>query len=798
VHIAVVSTRRTAARTAFTARRAAAVMPAASIHVLDVDGSYQATGTETVHSPASIGFSPIDLHRSAARLEPEDFSRTLQPALMRAVLGATELTAIAIGVRPGVLFLGEPTRLVDLAAEHGVCLVARTARPLADDGRWPAAADQTREGGYSPALLAVRADQRDFLDLWEHVAPGEYARWLDVAASVTPHGTVRDPATLVSAWTLRPEHHLATSTSGGGTALRLDGREVTAVDLSGWDPSRPWLLDAVAPRNPRATLSDHPPLAALVAEVTADLSATPPDSLQGTWDPEMTALGMPVHAVLRSLYRVAYALERTGGPTPPDPYDADQVEAFRDWLTEPVDEGPGRYLRAILHSRPDLKCLYPRVPGEDTGGFLDWARTHARNETDYAAELVDEGVARAVAVGWSERPLKPESGVNVVGFLGAELGIGESARLIVDALGAAGVPYATVPVEQNLLSRTRAAAPPSRGAPRFDTTLLCVNADLAGRVAAVMPTLMRTSYRIGMWYWEVEDFPTAQHDGFAQVDEVWVATDFTRAAIEPHSPVPVRTITPPLPQRGDSPVASRSDLGLPEDRPLFLFSFDYLSTVERKNPLGLVDAFRRAFRPDEGPVLVIKSINSDRRPSDAERLRLRVSSFPDVILMDEYLDAARRDSLVALSDCYVSLHRSEGLGLTMAEAMAWGKPVIATGYSGNLQFMTEQNSFLVPWAPTTIPPGADPYPVGGTWADPDVEAAAHLMRGILADPQEAARRGARAADDIRTLNSAEAAGRRVAERLAELARPRRARSRRSLATRTRTAMGQARQGWRSR
>jgi len=290
---------------------------------------------------------------------------------------------------------------------------------------------------------------------------------------------------------------------------------------------------------------------------------------------------------------------------------------------------------------------------------------------------------------------------------------------------------------------------------------------------------------------QAEAFPAEQHGGFAHVDEVWVATDFMRAAIEPRSPVPVRTITPPLPQRGAAPTLTRAELGLPE-RPIFLFSFDYLSTAERKNPEGLVDAFTRAFAPGDGPVLVIKSINADRRPGEAERLRLRAAAEADVMLLEEYLDAAHRDALVALCDCYVSLHRSEGLGLTMAEAMAWGKPVVATGYSGNLQFMTDENSFLVPWQPTTIPAEAEPYPAGGVWADPDLDAAARLMRAVIDEPEIAVARGARAAADIATMHSAAVAGQQIKARLDEIAPQRRARSRLTATARLRRAAQQVR------
>jgi glycosyltransferase involved in cell wall biosynthesis len=331
-------------------------------------------------------------------------------------------------------------------------------------------------------------------------------------------------------------------------------------------------------------------------------------------------------------------------------------------------------------------------------------------------------------------------------------------------------------VDRHLQSRQGATYEAATKGTSYDTTLLCVNADMTPTVAASIPSLLQGSYRIGMWYWEVEDFPVSQRGGFQHVDEVWVATDFVRRAIERHSPVPVRTITPPLPQPRPTPSRTRADLGLP-DRPFFLFSFDFLSTVERKNPWGLVDAFQAAFSLGEGPLLVIKSINAERRPDQAERLRLRVAGSSDILLLENYLGAEDRDALVALCDCYVSLHRSEGLGLTMAEAMALGKPVIATGYSGNLQFMTEANSFLVPWTPTSIPDGCEPYPPGGTWAEPDLEAAARLMRMVLDDNEMAASRGRQGAEDVRTLHSPEIAGRQVSARLAELAPARRARRR---------------------
>ena len=145
---------------------------------------------------------------------------------------------------------------------------------------------------------------------------------------------------------------------------------------------------------------------------------------------------------------------------------------------------------------------------------------------------------------------------------------------------------------------------------------------------------------------------------------------------------------------------------------LFLFAFDFFSIIERKNPLGLVRAFTQAFRPGEGPTLVLKTINGEKRLTDLERLRVAAADRPDIRLVDEYYTSEQKNALLRLCDCYVSLHRSEGFGLTMAEAMGLAKPVIATAYSGNMDFMSHENSYLVDYETSEVPADSDPYPTG--------------------------------------------------------------------------------------
>jgi glycosyltransferase involved in cell wall biosynthesis len=259
---------------------------------------------------------------------------------------------------------------------------------------------------------------------------------------------------------------------------------------------------------------------------------------------------------------------------------------------------------------------------------------------------------------------------------------------------------------------------------------------------------------IGLWYWEQEHFPMRWHSAFDYYDEIWVTTHFTREAITAVSPIPVRKITYPFYLDEAEAVPDRRRFGLPENVFIFLFTFDFFSTIQRKNPAAVIAAFRRAFRPDDAAVLVLKSINAEHHRAGRDLLG-RESEGAKVVFMDSHSSGSELNALFASADCYVSLHRSEGLGLGMAHAMYLGKPVIGTNYSGNLDFMNCDNSVLVDYAMTELNEDSGPYERGTRWAEPNVEHAANLMRWVYEHRAEGKALGARAAASIRaTLNPA--------------------------------------------
>lgn len=365
-------------------------------------------------------------------------------------------------------------------------------------------------------------------------------------------------------------------------------------------------------------------------------------------------------------------------------------------------------------------------------------------------------------------------GVNLAGYFSTESGVGEWGRAVVAAVEATGEPFAVLPYTRTVLRQQADVQLPSgEGWGDHDVTLVAVNADqFPFFVEDVGAERLAGQKVVGLWCWEVEGFPEWMAASAALVDEVWALSTHAADAIRPAVDKPVFPFPCPVPAF-DTAGAGGVDVGIDlPDGFRFLFCFDYYSVFARKNPVALVEAFRRAFDGDPSVHLVVKSVNGDKHPEHMARLAAAAGGAPNVVVWDGYLRPEQQRALMASCDAYASLHRSEGFGLTMAEAMALGKPVVATGYSGNLEFMTPQNSFLVPFRMVPVGEGSDPYPAGAPWADPDVDAASELLRTVAAGGDDVRARAAQAAVDIRTLHSPEARAGLLCERLEELrARP---------------------------
>jgi glycosyltransferase involved in cell wall biosynthesis len=355
-------------------------------------------------------------------------------------------------------------------------------------------------------------------------------------------------------------------------------------------------------------------------------------------------------------------------------------------------------------------------------------------------------------------------GVNLIGYLRSETGVGEAARGTLRALNTVNYPLAYTNITLNDIARkndfTIDRFSLQVGAP-YPINLLHVNAD---QIPHVQEELGRNHfkghYNVGFWFWELSQFPGDWQDRFALLNEIWVASSWVQRTIGAVSPIPV-LVMPLCIEPGTHSAYTRDHFGLARDTFVVLFMFDALSAIERKNPFGLIRAFKKALGSVPNAQLVIKA--SHLESSDcAGELREAVSAVKG-ILIDRVCSREEVNGLLSLCDMYVSLHRSEGFGLSMAEAMFLGKPVIATGYSANMEFMTSQNSYPVNYELIPIMQNIGPYTTGQMWAEPDEDHAAQLMRQVYNTPDR--ERSARAAEHIRRNYNAQVVGSALQHRL---------------------------------
>ncbi|MBX3750010.1 MAG: glycosyltransferase family 4 protein [Opitutaceae bacterium] len=361
-------------------------------------------------------------------------------------------------------------------------------------------------------------------------------------------------------------------------------------------------------------------------------------------------------------------------------------------------------------------------------------------------------------------------GLNVAGFLTAELGVGESARCMVRAADAAGLPAALVPLklhcknplgDQTFAARLQEANPHGVNVVHLDPP---ASRDLDHH----HPTFRAGRYNIAYWAWELPEFPDAWVPACAYFDEIWCPSDFVREAVSLKVPLPVITM-PHAIGFAPPPADGRAHFGLPAGTFLFLVLYDLNSYTARKNPQAAIEAFRRSGLAGQGAALVIKVHNVAGNEADYQQLQAAVADLPGTVLLTETLGREDVYRLQAACDCYVSLHRSEGFGLAVAECMLLGKPVIATDWSATAEFLDATNGCPVRYRLVPLERNHGPYGKGQVWAEADPDHAADWMRRLHADAGLCARLGAAAHATIVARFSPGVVGARYRKRLEGIA-----------------------------
>jgi glycosyltransferase involved in cell wall biosynthesis len=510
-------------------------------------------------------------------------------------------------------------------------------------------------------------------------------------------------------------------------------------------------------------------------------------------------------------------------------FDKEAVNQIHDYLNTSKTQSEKSPIlvtnltEALWNSRDDLKQAFPDLYGIDGVGYAEWLLCAAEKEASfdfcYLQAIKDSlekyrtinntndeyiqlsslmsGLIKYIwkkkekiplpirlALGknvatWAFRsayqgkkiPKVQSLGVNLIGYMQAESGVGEAARASLRGLEQSEIAFSVIDYRLGNISRMEEKISYEYDeSATHSVNLIHVNADQS-KIAKdhLGDAITSNCYNIGYWYWEMSEFPSAFDFAFEQVDEVWVSSEYNYAAISARTTKPVTLIPPNIALKSTS-LMSREELGFNDDDFIFFHMSDVLSMHQRKNPLGVVKAFNQAFAdfPEQKVKLIIKISNLDKQPQLEKEILSIIDSEPRIELISGYMDRDTLNNFLKNIDSYVSLHRAEGFGLPIAEAMSLGKVVIATMWSGNVDFMNEDNSLPVSYELVKLKEQIGPYEKDQLWAEPNLTDASDKMFCLANDVDLQTKLGEKAKETILLNYSPNITGIAISNRIKQI------------------------------
>jgi len=672
---------------------------------------------------------------------------------------------------PDILVCDKLDYLWDTLNEWSIILTPHMLEPP-NDMRKQNEVDVGMCGVYNLGFIGVSQSHQTtkFLDWWSNrtylfclMEPrnGLFVdqKWIDhVPCYYDEAYILREPAYNVAYWNLHER--------GEGLALEDDGvylygEKVKFFHFSGYDPYD----NVISKHQERFTFEDLPNIKPIYEMYTQLLIGNGYDKVQKHRPAyDYFDNGILVSEFIRMVYR-----NLPNGSYFGNPFDTISWGNFYHWLRSDVinsntgEKLPISNLMYKLWQRvPELQEQAKELNPDTVGIIASWINTHTK------VTGIDPIFGRRLMPIINENP---NFGVNIAGYMKGVFGVGQAARNTVFAVQTTDVPYAINNVSCEVQRSDDCTFDDEFTDDNpYSINIVHINADQTGVFANLSGhEYFEERYNIGLWFWELEDFPKEWHRYFAFYDEIWTKSEFVRDAIAKVSPLPTYNI--PNTVYIDKEInPDRRMFNLRDDVFIFLFAFDYFSVFQRKNPLAVIEAFKKAFGDSRDVMLIIKSINAEPYQKEYKATLDASQNNNNIVIWNRSMSWYEMLTLTKSVDCFVSLHRSEGFGQGLAEAMLLGVPVMATAYSGNMEFMNHENSWLVDYEIVDIKEDHFPYTKGNVWADADTDHAAEVMKEIYSNKDLATKKAKIAKKYIEDNYSHKAIGKMIKKRLSEIER----------------------------
>ncbi len=464
---------------------------------------------------------------------------------------------------------------------------------------------------------------------------------------------------------------------------------------------------------------------------------------------------------------------------------ANNFERYSSAIPAVLDGGRialGREDEAPAARRP-VRIFHEQPGDRAVRGASAWVRALKRGVERLGQSMTGARWARRRAR-WSARyilartwlsthlPLPPRRGVRFLGYVEGSLGLGHTLRTQIRAYAQYSRRFSIYPFRLGIERRMIGPYLPEHYDlfRRYEVTVLDLATDqLPHLYGHISQMLLRDSYVVLRTFWELPAAPQAWAPLLEPIDEIWVPNSFVGDAFRPIFSGAIHVV-PPCVDVTDGPFLERADLGLSPEAFYVLFSFDYHSSTARKNPLAVVRAFTEAFPQTNRDIrLIIKTIGDHTlHQATHDALQQAAEADPRIHIIHQDIPRQQMVSLIRACDCYVSLHRSEGFGSGMAEALLFGRRVVGTNFSGNTDFLTEETGYPVEYDLVPVAPGDYSWSEGQVWAEPRHDSAVAALRAAYFDGPAADARAAAGAALIRSTYGVDAVGAAIAARIETL------------------------------